>query len=148
MKLHLEDKVLYQLLRTCPTIALAIFKKYADEVRIRLAPPLINGISKVLKKLLRYFNGTIISIIVCSIISCLTCYFCLNLNDVLLLSSRKLIKLSVLFKTGSSLLCCHRLLEFFLSNSYYILLNYTLSSLHQCLYHYTLLYCLFRLRNQ
>ena len=35
--------------------------KLADEVRIRLISQLINGISRFLQKLFRYFNGTVIS---------------------------------------------------------------------------------------
>ena len=35
--------------------------QFLDHVKIRLTSQLINGISSVLPKLLRYFNGTIIS---------------------------------------------------------------------------------------
>ena len=48
-------------LNSVPLIALAIVKQFVDQVRIKLISQLINGISRVLQKLLRYFNGTIIS---------------------------------------------------------------------------------------
>ena len=48
-------------LNNVPLIALAIVKQFVDQVRIKLISQLINGISRVLQKLLRYFNGTIIS---------------------------------------------------------------------------------------
>ena len=46
---------------TSPSVALAIIQKLADQVIMRLIPQLINGIPKVLQKLLRCFNGTIMS---------------------------------------------------------------------------------------
>ena len=41
-------------------IGASIIKQFADKVRIRLISQLINGISRVLQKLLKCFNGTII----------------------------------------------------------------------------------------
>ena len=42
-------------------IGASIIKQFTEQVRIRLILQLINGISKVLQKLLlKYFNGTII----------------------------------------------------------------------------------------
>ena len=35
-------------------------KQFADQVRIRLISQFINGISRVLQKLFKYFNGTLI----------------------------------------------------------------------------------------
>ena len=62
-----------------------IIKQFAEQVRMSLISQLINGVSRALQKLLRYFNGTLIS----------TCFvpfpvwpvmFCLNLNEAQLLS--------------------------------------------------------------
>ena len=51
-------------------------KQFADQNRTRLILQLINGISRVPRKLTRYFNGTIISTsLVCVIIVCLGGYF-------------------------------------------------------------------------
>ena len=41
-------------------IGASIIKQFADKVRIRLISQLINGISRVLQKILKYCNGTII----------------------------------------------------------------------------------------
>ena len=38
----------------------SITKQFADQVRIRLIKLLINGISRVLQKLVEYFNGALI----------------------------------------------------------------------------------------
>ena len=38
-----------------------IIKQFADQVRMSLISQLINGVSRALQKLLRYFNGTLIS---------------------------------------------------------------------------------------
>ena len=40
-----------------PTIGLSIIKHVLDEVKIRLISKLINGISRVLQKLYKDFNG-------------------------------------------------------------------------------------------
>ena len=40
-------------------IGASIVKQFADQVRIRLIPQLINGISRVLQKVLKYFNGNL-----------------------------------------------------------------------------------------
>ena len=67
---------------------------------MRLISQLINGISILLQKLLRYFNGTIISTFFVPIILCFTCYF-LSLYEILL--PGKLSATSKLVKGGSSL---------------------------------------------
>ena len=52
---------------------------------MRLTLLLINGISRVLQKLLKYFNGTIVSTYFVPLFSVLSPIFCLNLNELLLL---------------------------------------------------------------
>ena len=59
---------------------------------------LINGICRALQKLLRYFNGTIISTFFVSLFSVLPAIFCLNLNEVLI--SEKSFKTPALLKDG------------------------------------------------
>ena len=78
-------------------------KKYTGQVRIVLVLQLISGISRVLQKLLRYFNDTVI----------LTCFspslpvspvlICLDLNNTILFSAGKSITVSLASKAGSSL---------------------------------------------
>ena len=86
-------------------------KQFADQVNIRLISQLTNGISRVLQKLLRYFNGTIISTSfvssfpVCSVIFCLILF---KLNKILLLPAGKSIILSVAPGASSSLKHCHK----------------------------------------
>ena len=60
----------------------------SDNDKIRLILQLIKGNSRVLQKLLKYFNGVTISIFF-SILPSLVepVIFCLNLNDALLLST-------------------------------------------------------------
>ena len=51
-------------------------------VKMRLFSQLINGISRVLQKLLKYFNGTIISTsIILTSAGVFSVIFILNLND-------------------------------------------------------------------
>ena len=51
-------------------------------VKMRLFSQLINGISRVLQKLLKYFNGTIIStFIILTSAGVFSVNFILNLND-------------------------------------------------------------------
>ena len=42
------------------SIGLPIIKHLLDQVRIRLISQLVNGISRVLQKLLKYFHGTVL----------------------------------------------------------------------------------------
>ena len=44
-----------------PSSLKLVIKQCLDHFKIRLTSQLINGISRVLQKLLKYFNGTIIS---------------------------------------------------------------------------------------
>ena len=43
-----------------PAIGASIIKHVADQANERLISQLINGISRVLKKILKYFNSTLI----------------------------------------------------------------------------------------
>ena len=64
IKLQLEHKVFYQLFfnAVCwSAAALDNIIQYADQASIRLILQLINIMSKVLQKLLTYFNGTTLS---------------------------------------------------------------------------------------
>ena len=63
IKLQLEHKVLYQLLKMFSWAAaiVATISQFSYQFRSRLISQLIKGISSVLQKLLRYCNGTIIS---------------------------------------------------------------------------------------
>ena len=67
---------------------------------MRLISQLIKDISRVLQRLLKYFNGTIIS----------TSFFCLNLiESLLILPVGKLAIASLSSKNGSSLNYYHKL---------------------------------------
>ena len=84
---------------------------------LKLASPLIKGISRVLQKLLKYFNGTIISTsFSLPSLGVFPVIFILDLND------SESAKLSF----GSSLYIATKF-QMFLHNYLYILLNYTLA---------------------
>ena len=55
--------------------------QFVDQVRVRLILQLIKGISRVIQKLLKYFNGTAISTFTISSLLVLFKNFDLNLND-------------------------------------------------------------------
>ena len=61
-----------------------------DQVKMRLISQLIKDISRILQKLLKYFNGTIISTFSVLQSAVLPVIFCLNLNEWLLLAAWKL----------------------------------------------------------
>ena len=71
-------------------------RRLADEVRIRLIPQLIKGISRVFQRLFKYFNGTAICTFTILALLILFHNLGLNLND-----SDSAIK--ALFNGGSSL---------------------------------------------
>ena len=61
---------------------------FSDQVKMKLISQLIKDISRVLEKLLKHLNGTIISTsFVPFAATGLLVIFCLNLNEELLLSS-------------------------------------------------------------
>ena len=78
-------------------------KQFADQVRISLISQFINGISSVLQKLLRYFNGTIISVSFLLFFPVPPATFSLNLNEILLFIAGESTMLLLLSKPGSSL---------------------------------------------
>ena len=57
--------------------------QFAEQVRMKLISQLINGISGVLQKLLKYFNFTIISSSFIKSAPVSPVIFCLNLNEAL-----------------------------------------------------------------
>ena len=84
-------------------IGRSIVKKIADQIRIRLISQLINGISRVFQKLIKYFDGTIIQTFFSPFLV-LPAIFVLNLNKaLLLLSAGKSVIAPLAFKNGSSL---------------------------------------------
>ena len=91
-------------------IRLSIIKHVADQVKIRLISQLINGISNVLQKVLKYFNGALILTFFVPPFRVLSAIFVLNLSEVLLLFSVEKSAISPLsFINGSSLYYCHKL---------------------------------------
>ena len=91
-------------------IRLSIIKHVADQVKIRLISQLINGISNVLQKVLKYFNGALILTFFVPLFPVLSAFFVLNLSEVLLLFSVEKSAISPLsFINGSSLYYCHKL---------------------------------------
>ena len=74
---------------------------FTDQDRTRLISQLINGISRVFQKVLKYFNITIISTFFVPSSPIEPVIFCLNLNEALL--PGKLTAAPVSFKAGSSL---------------------------------------------
>ena len=77
---------------------------FLDQVRKRLSSQLIKGISRVLQKVLTYFNGSIISTFFAPLASVSPVIFYLYLNDLLLrLAAVQSTIVSALFKDGSSL---------------------------------------------
>ena len=124
-----------------------ILKQFADQVRIRLILQLINSISRVLQKLLRYFNSTIILTSFVSPLPDLPNIFVLNLNEalLLLLAGKSMIALSSLKLVHLYNIATNFLM--FFNNYCYVLSNETLTLIHQCLSHYLFEFCLFHLFN-
>ena len=107
--------------------------QFADQVKVRLISELIKGISRVLLKLLKYFNGTAISAFITPSLLVAAKNLALNLNELE----------SVMGFLDSSLLYCN--FQFFLNNYHSILLDYTSALQHQDLSYYLLLRYLFQL---
>ena len=86
IKLQLEHKVLYQLANV---VAFASLDKthFSGQAKMRLISQLIKGIPRVLQKLIKYFNGTIISTFFVPPLAISPVIFCLHLNEALLLSA-------------------------------------------------------------
>ena len=85
--LSLLDKVTTGIQIFVPVIAKVVIlfpseiAQLVDQVRVRLILQLIKGISRVIQKLLKYFNGTAISAFTISSLLVLFKNFDLNLND-------------------------------------------------------------------
>ena len=87
-----------------PVIGLFTIKHLLDQARIRLILQLINGTLRVLQKLLKYFNGTLILTFFVSSFPVLPAIFVLNLNEPpLSLSAGKSATAPLAFENGSSL---------------------------------------------
>ena len=61
LNLLLEHTVLYQFLKYVPVPVELVVPQFDDHVSMRLISQFSNGISRVLQKLLKYFNGITIS---------------------------------------------------------------------------------------
>ena len=86
-------------------------------VKVRLTSQLINSISRVPQKLLKYFNGTMISTsFVLPAAGFFPVIFILDLND----------SDCVILSLGSSLYYCHLNFQMFLNNYHYIQSSCTL----------------------
>ena len=84
--------------------------QFSDQVKKRLTSQLLKGISRVLQKLLEYFNRTIITTLSISPSSSVwLVIFALKLNESVALPTLKLTILPLLFATGISLKYCHKL---------------------------------------
>ena len=99
------------------SIPCLVTTRFADQVKIRLTSKLIKGISRVIQKLLTYFNGTAIFASIIPVVL-LFMNLALNLND----SDSDI---------GFSRASPQNQIIRFLNNCHYILLNYTLASQHQ-----------------
>ena len=72
-------------------IVVLIITQFADQSKISSIPQLIKGISRVLQKLLKYFNGTIISTpFISPSLFVWPVIFALKLNESVVLSPLKL----------------------------------------------------------
>ena len=78
---------------SAPWFSASVFKitQFSDQVKIRLTSQLIKGISKVLQKLVKYFNGTIIlTLFISPSSSVWVVIFTLKLNESVVLAPLKL----------------------------------------------------------
>ena len=87
--------------------------QFADQVKIRLISQLVKGISRVLQKLPKYFNGTIISTSFVPSFSVWPVIFSLKLNERVRLASPKSSISPLLFTADISLQYCHKLPDVF-----------------------------------
>ena len=89
--------------------------QFLNESKSQLISQLIKDISRALQKLLRYFNGTIISTSVqlLSPVLSVIFYFILNESIVALFALKSTILPLAAFIADSSLQYCHKIPEFF-----------------------------------
>ena len=86
-------------------------KQLSDQVRTISVSKLINGISGDLQKLLKYFNGTIISTSFLVTLSVLPVIFSLNLYKLVI--ALALVNSAITSAAGSSLQYLHKRLDVF-----------------------------------
>ena len=77
--------------------------QFPEQFKSRVTSQFINCVSRVLQKLLKYFNGTTIFTFAVPGLLVLSVIFYLNLSDLE----------SVMFSFGSSLQYCHKLADVF-----------------------------------
>ena len=80
----------------------------SGHVKTRLVSQLIKGIARVLLKLLKYFNGNIISTPFVPLLPVTRVIFCLNLNEAVLSTVWKLAIAPAWIKDVSFLYYCHK----------------------------------------
>ena len=91
----------------------ATIRQFSHQFRSRLISQLIKDISRVLQKLLRYFNGTIISTFFVPFLPAWPVIYSFILNELVsTLTSLKLIS-PLLAKAGSSLQYCYKIPDVF-----------------------------------
>ena len=91
-----------------------IIRQFSDHVKISSTSQLINSISRILQKLLNYFNGTVISTPFISPSSLVwPVIFVLNVNESVVLVLVKSKILPALFMAGISLQYCYKLPDVF-----------------------------------
>ena len=88
--------------------AVETITQFAYQVKIRLISQLIEGISRVLRKLPTYFNDFFISVFLCRYRPFDPLFFSVNLNESLALPALKAITTQLLFTYGLSLQYCHK----------------------------------------
>ena len=90
-----------------------IITQFADLVRISSISQSIKGISRVIRKLLKYFNGTIISTLIISLLLVWPVILFLKLSESVTLAVLKLTISPSLFTAGISLQYYHKLPDVF-----------------------------------
>ena len=99
--------------------------RFDFQVKIRLTSQLFEGISRILQKLLKYFNETIISTLsILSLLSVLPVTFALKLNGSVVSAPLNSEKSPLSFTARKSLQYCFQMV---LNSYHYFLLNYILS---------------------
>ena len=107
----MEQKVLYQLLKMfvvwAATLVTAIMQ-FLDQFRSRLISQLIKGTWRVLQKLLRHFNGTIISTFSVPLFPAWSFFFyCFKWVSISIIFI-KIINITIISKAGLFLQYCHK----------------------------------------
>ena len=132
---------MYNLVSAISTITASVellITQFADQVSTRFISQLISSISRVLRKLLKYFKGTAISTyLTLPSGDVLPVIPALNLND----------SESFMLSFRTSLLTAIDFLMF-LNSYHFILLDYTLTPQHLDLLHYLFMYYMFQLCSQ